>query len=457
MRDLLRRALRKLKKWMPSRRRKAAGYFDLGVAAMGRYDLPAAKEAMQRCVELAPGDPDAWVYLGMALMPREPEAAAQALDRALALDANNFGALYHRAEAHWFLGDPSSAARLLRRLNDLAPDVSHNLGRLALAHLDAGEVAAANAAFREAIEAGGGLAAVAKSQPELRRAIYLDLSGRHDEARRLIEGVNAAGPADYPAARYPRALADQANDLERVVAGRSIVVLGSGPSLAQLQPLLEKLGPERSRQLCFFGFNNVPVAERLLKDAIGRRVDLACVTSTAVMELHAAWIESFLATPGVFLTLTDMLVPGRPTAEMIRAQLQKTFIFAASGDYPPIPQDPLHFPPVNTLMCVLPLAVLARPKNIFLFGCDGVAPLKGGGVYFRQGSEEYGKQNVASEQYARWLARDTFFFNAMISTVLDSLSVLHRIALPPIYLCNPDSAYRPFPRIDGDEFLRIIA
>jgi len=54
-----------------------------------------------------------------------------------------------------------------------------------------------------------------------------------------------------------------------------------------------------------------------------------------------------------------------------------------------------------------------------------------------------------------WLARDTFFFNAFIPTVLTCLSILHRVPLPPIYICNPQSAYRPFPRIDAEDFLSL--
>ena len=34
-------------------------------------------------------------------------------------------------------------------------------------------------------------------------------------------------------------------------------------------------------------------------------------------------------------------------------------------------RDPLHFPAINTLICAIGPAVLAKPRRIFLFGFDG--------------------------------------------------------------------------------------
>jgi tetratricopeptide (TPR) repeat protein len=443
-----------------ARARKAKAALDAGLAALLRADHPAAKAALRESVRLAPDNVEAWMYLGMSLSSREPGAAAQALDRALALNPDHLGALYWRAEVHWMDGDGSAAARLLRRFNELAPDAPQNLARLGFAHLFAGEKEQAATAFSRAVDASGGIAAARATPVELRKAIYLDLLGRHDEARQLILSINGAGPAaDLPASRYPRPMQEQAEALETLVAGRNVVVLASGPSLAALPPLLEKLGAEGSRQLCFFGFNNVPVSERLVRDATGRGLDLACMTASAVMDLYTDWIRDFLgrSEPGLFLTLTDAMPAGRAAADLLRAHPRKLYYFASSGEHPPIPGDPLHFPPVNTLMCILPLAVLGRPKNVFLFGCDGAA-LAGEDVYFRQGAAEYAEQRaIDNAHYARGLVRDTFFFNTMISTVLESMSVLHKLPLPPVYLCNPESAYRPFPRIGGEEFLRIIS
>lgn len=437
--------------------------FECGIAALGRADLPAAQAAFLKCVELSPESADAWCYLGMAFSAKEHERAAEALERALAIDPNHHGAIYWRAEMHWVEGNAGFAARLLRHLNNIVPDSSNNLARLGLAYLAAGESDSAMEVLSEAVDAGGGGASVSFDQSELRRAIYLDLLGRCEESSQLIQSVNGAGvAADIPVERYPRDLEVQRCALENVVAGRDIVIMGSGPSLERLQPILMQLGQSGCENLCFFGFNNVPVAESMLQQTIGRNVDIACMTSASVMELHSAWMEEFLGrrtSPNLFLTLGGALPEGSVQAALSNRWTEKFFYFTSHGDYPPIATDPLHFPPINTLMCVLPLAALGQPRRIFLFGCDGVAPdsiSSGAPVYFKQGSAEYGQQSEPSaDLYAKWLARDTFFFNAYISTVLQCLAVLHKISLPPIAICNPDSAYRPFPRVDVEKFLEL--
>lgn len=450
---------------MSSTKTTAKEFFDSGMAAFTRADLPVAREAFQACVELDPRNVDAWYYLGMAMLPRDFARAKTALDRALELAPDHHGILYWRAEADWVDGNPDAAAKFLQRLNDIAPGAPQNLARQALAHLSAGDTESAFKVLRQAVDAGSGLSGVNAYHPELRRAIYLNLLGRHEEASSLVRSINGDGVLpDLPVARYPHDLETQRCTLENVVAGRDIIILGSGPSLEELPPLLKALGTSGCERLCFFGFNNVPVAERMLQETIGRDVDLACMTSADVMTLHTDWVSEFLARtsmPNLFLTLTASIPPDSTLEAMLKACPEKLCYFAANADYPPIPEDPLHFPPINTLMCVLPLAVLAQPHRIFLFGCDGVVSPSAQDdtpFYFRQDSADYGKQATPlASSYASWLARDTFFFNALIPTVLDAFSVLHRAPIPPIHICNPDSAYRPFPRISGEDFLRLQA
>lgn len=440
----------------------AKNFFESGMAAFTRADLIAATEDFQACIDRDPNDSEAWFYLGMAALPRDFKRARDALDHAIELSPGHLGALYWRAETDWLAGQPGAAVSFLQQLNRLAPDSPQNLFRLGLVLIDAGRPKEGKDLLQQAVSAGSGLAGVSAYHPELRRAIYLDLLGRHEESTRLIQSVNGPGISpNLSSQRYPLDLESQRCALESVVAGRDIVILGSGPSLAKLPDLLRSMDAQSRDRLCFFGFNNVPVAERMLLETIGRPIDLACMTSASVIDLHHIWITDFLdqtSTPNLFLTLTASLPPDGIIAKKLADNPGKSFFFAASGDYPPIPEDPLHFPPVNTLMCVLPLAVLAQPRRIFLFGCDGAVVATGTDtpVYFRQGSEDYGNQLPPAPTYPTWLARDTFFFNCLIPTVLQSLSVLHRAPMPPILTCNPDSTYRPFPRISDEDFLRLL-
>lgn len=439
--------------------------FDQGKLAMARADLAAAAVLFQRCVDADPGNAEAWYHLGMAILPRDFDRARKAFDRLLELSPLHHGGLYWRAETDWYAGRPGEAARFLVKLNELAPGHPQNLSRLGLALLAAGDAAGARRALLSAVQCGRGVAEADINPQELRRAAYLRLLGDDQAAAALIRRVNGSGlNEDVISGRhYPIHPERQRCNLEKAVGGRDVVILGSGPSLAGLPDLLRMLPAEQLDRLCFFGFNNVPVADKMLRDTIGRGVDLACMTSAAVISLHQCWIEEYLSRPsgaGLFLTLTASLPDDRVVASMLAARPDRTFYFTASGDYPPIPADPLHFPPINTLMCVLPLAVLARSRHIFLFGCDGALMTHSSddAFYFSQNSKEYGAQSLPDSMlYSNWLARDTFFFNALIPTVLESLCVLHRISAPPVFICNPQSAYAHFPRIEGGEFLRRVS
>jgi tetratricopeptide (TPR) repeat protein len=440
----------------------AKDYFARGAEAIGRADYSAARVLLERSVELAPENVEAWCYLGIATTFREPEIAARALDRALAINANHLGSIYWRAEVYWLQDRPDEAARLFARMNELAPNAAQNLARMAYAYRAAGDEGLALEGFKAAVAAGDGLVSVDSRPDELRRAFYLDALGLRDDAFALVRHVCGRGMgADYPRERYPRELNEQRRALETVVAGRDLVLLGSGPSLGELEPLLLELGREACENLCFFGFNSVQVAERMIRDAIGRDIDVACMTVANVIEHNEAWLLRFLARadrPSVFCTLANALVAQGMAAGAAIERRERMFYFAASGDYPPIPDDPLHFPPINALLSVLPIAVLARPRNIFLFGCDGVVSIereRNAGVYYGQGSSAYGTRHADNHHYARWLARDTLFFNAMIPTVLASLSELHACPIAPIYNCNPNSAYRPFPRVNARDFLTL--
>jgi hypothetical protein len=446
------------------RRWRAKRFIARGLEFLKKADFVGAVADLRRGVELSPNDLDALCYLGMALSIREPDDAVRVLNRALAIDPKHTGALYWLAEVQWIGGNAIAAGHLLQRMNEVAPGSSANLARAAFAFLDGGDNQSGTAALSAAVAMGAGTNSALELPQELRRAFYLHVLGRKEEALSLIKAVNDKGASNALASdRYPHPLSEQLMELQGVVAGRDIVIMGSGPSLSDLEKKLPRVGKQGAERLCFFGFNNVPVQERLLKDAVNRDVDLACMTAASVMELHASWISNFLtrnSPRGLFLTLADALPRDSSIAARIRSAARKVFYFASAGDHPPIPPDPLHFPPVNGLMCVLPLAMLGRPRAIFLFGCDGASPAglrEGSDVYYKQGSDEYGKQDVFNKRYSGWLERDTFFFNAQIETVLACLEVLHRVPIPPIYICNPSSAYRPFPRIDGEEFVRMIA
>lgn len=416
-----------------------------GEAASASADKDAAVADFRRLLALRPDLLSGWRSLGMVLTNhhRTVEAGERALDRALTLEPGDGPSLWWRAEADWLQGAPARAASRLARVVP-RPHVWEGLA-LRAAGMESEALLAFERAEREAAEWGN-----AEERSTGYRIWYLDLMGRRDEAEALVrelreKNIRRIAPpdpgADDPASRLER--------LRALVGGRDICVLASGPSLAELGRLLNDIGSDR-KEICFFVFNNAPVTEAYLRSLCGRDAELACFTAASVADLHAGWVADYLERPdpNLYLTLAAARPRERRAAAAFDRHPDRLLLFNAEGTHPPIPSDPLHFPPINTLLIVVALAAAARPRRVFLFGCDGGSPIdKDVPVYFRQNDAMYGDQKIENDGYARWLARDTYLFNQIMPTVLTCLSAFCDAPLPPILNCAPNSSYTTFPLV----------
>ena len=86
-------------------------------------DLHRAAKILELAATLSPELPDVFNNLGMARAAcGQPEAALEAYDRALEMDARDVHALYNRAAALHLLGREQECLAVLDRLIELAPD-----------------------------------------------------------------------------------------------------------------------------------------------------------------------------------------------------------------------------------------------------------------------------------------------------------------------------------------------
>jgi cytochrome c-type biogenesis protein CcmH len=89
-------------------------------------DYPKAADSWQRLLALDGDNSEAMVGLAQALIEQDggvvSAAAVDLLDRALALEPENFAARFWRAEAHDQLGETKQARALWRRMRDKLPD-----------------------------------------------------------------------------------------------------------------------------------------------------------------------------------------------------------------------------------------------------------------------------------------------------------------------------------------------
>ncbi len=86
-------------------------------------DLRRAAKILEAAAKLSPTLPDVFNNLGMVRTAcGQPDAALEAYDRALELDARDLNALYNRAAAFHLLGREEECLATLDRVLEIAPD-----------------------------------------------------------------------------------------------------------------------------------------------------------------------------------------------------------------------------------------------------------------------------------------------------------------------------------------------
>jgi serine/threonine protein kinase/tetratricopeptide (TPR) repeat protein len=217
-------------------------YATLGsVRALYDWNWKGADDAFQRAKALSPRYPTAWQWSAINLLvpTGRLDDARAAIDRARALDpfsmivATSVGAVYHLA------GDPSGAARALRRSMEIDAGFVMTHYFLGGALRDAGDLAGAEAALRTAIEKSGGT-------PEMLAALAQTLARaeRRDEARALLRDLTSDAATRHVspclAAQVHAALGEPdlaLAALERAAEERDpeIVFIGVRPAYASLR------------------------------------------------------------------------------------------------------------------------------------------------------------------------------------------------------------------------------
>jgi tetratricopeptide (TPR) repeat protein len=150
----------------------------LGLASWKSGELDTARDAMHRAIEIDAHAVRAFVNLSRIENDRrDPSAALDAADRAIALAPEDPTAIYQRARSLRNLGRVDDAVASLTECLGRRPDYGHALNLLGLIHLDRGESGPAVDAFESA-------AALEPSLAYLQRnlGLALDRAGRTEEA-----------------------------------------------------------------------------------------------------------------------------------------------------------------------------------------------------------------------------------------------------------------------------------
>ncbi len=156
-----------------------------GVALMGSFDYPRARDTFEQVVASQPGWHDACVNLAIATLNRQQEGdeqrALDIVDGVLAQDPGHLRAHYVSGLLNLYLGEAGTAESHFRTVTENMPDDAYGAYYLGQVLVQGGKVEEAIAQYRRAMEL----------DPYLRSAYYgaalaLRRSGKADEAGALL-------------------------------------------------------------------------------------------------------------------------------------------------------------------------------------------------------------------------------------------------------------------------------
>lgn len=222
---------------------------NLGDVEVRRNNPNAAREAFRRAVDLDPRNDRAWAATGLlAARLGDLSGAREALDKALALNGTLFEARVARAQLSLADGDAAAALQHLQRALQVRPDDPWASGWAGVAHLGAGNLAAA--------------------QPRLEAAAERDPV---TFALPLVEAMRRQGRAEQALARLgtPRL-----EDIEaQLLYARCLLDLGRAPEAAATLQQLVQVRPADVRVRYLLGYahhadrNWQPAVEQLAQAA----------------------------------------------------------------------------------------------------------------------------------------------------------------------------------------------
>lgn len=445
----------------------------LSNACQTLVDEEGAIAAARRAVELAPDDNDGLRRLASCLVQTGPglSEARSLFEKLIAADPADAVALHYLYIFSIQEGDYRRAIDVISELDRLHPGDPVTAGRIARAHKLAGDSQSAVRYYALAAQRCDNAQLPFPYSPNSSlKPAFARLAGDNALSERLSHELcrgSGRGLADLAQPRYPKDCIESLARLQERVAGRDLFLFGFGPSLAQIADNKTAIAEWDFASMTLSAFQ---VVEDSILRPLQRRIDLVCMTHPSMMRRQEPGLREWMsAVPrGVLvaqLWLRELAsITGAP--DFLLGDRENIFWFDCFHEQlPPSPGNPLHIPAVNTLMCALGVALLAKPRRIFLFGFDG--QVKGtdidrpGALYFRDGDKNYHAQHRTNDAEARrltksWLWWDSLHFNEFAPVVLRHLALLFDLPQPPIYNVCVDSALDPFPRITFDRFHEIL-
>jgi tetratricopeptide (TPR) repeat protein len=454
--------------------------FALARVQFGRGRFKQAAETISALLADQPNNPSAWFEYGQIARysyDLPPGTADTAFARAAQYAGADLRILEMVAQYHLEQLNFAEAAKYFERIIEThpqardKPETSRDYARCLKA---CGQEGKAADEIKIGLERCRVLAAGASGEAWERvkreEALLLREAGRIEDELAAFASIRQSCPPSGPNFTRPEYLAatpDRLRRLHDIIKSRDLVIFLQGPSLVDFAALTSGLA---EIDFATGALGSFPPVEQLLQQKLGRGVDLLLETHPAMVRSWYPELQDFVTRPARNMLLTthyalSNLQEQGSAPEHFVSQYDERLLFAHPAGGPPLPSCPLHFATCNSLSLLLPLAVIGRPKRIFLVGADGGAHPNFKRPYFfyddidTDGPEQdflqrpdmlpYRNMPERLEESNRRLYVDAVNCDRLVLESFRFLEQVFDVPIPPIFTVCPHSAHRAFPRIDA--------
>ena len=252
--------------------------------------------------------------------------------------------------------------------------------------------------------------------------------------------------------------------LQKIVAGRPVVILVPGPSIYELEERIEEL---KDVDICYFGLNSYTVIETRILNKINKRFSAIMCSSREGIPGVLEDILDFLDRDedNVFISSyfrgTFGLVPKYFDSHYFFNKHGDKFIFFNLGLIKtlPTPDKPLHFMVSNSLLVLIQMAIVGRASSVVLFGADGGFSKDPDKWFYRQNDPGYRSSSdgkVLRTAKKDIIAHTNDYCNGIASITISNLYDTYDFDPIDILNCSKDSLYTPFPKIAYDDAFKYL-
>ena len=238
-------------------------------------------------------------------------------------------------------------------------------------------------------------------------------------------------------------------NLQRLVNGRPVGIMASGPSIVELESRITELS---TLDICWFGFNTFTHEDHILSK-IGRKYSIYMDSCRENIPMTISRLKEYLGRQenNLFISTyyrdTFALLSHEDKEYIFKRYEKLLFFYLASTHDIPSTENPLHFIEGNSLQMAICIAIISRTPKIVLFGADGGSSSKE--CYYRQ-KDYHGP--VPSNQK---LLQDTInHFNPTMPISIQNTSKAYDIPIPIILNASMGSLYTPLSKCDYNTAFR---